>query len=66
MLSNKCKINKVDKYVYVRNINKCYVIVYLYMDDLLILDNNEYMTKSTKKILTNKFDIRCCVYYTKN
>jgi hypothetical protein len=38
MLSNKCKINEVDKYIYVRNINKCYVIVYLSMDDLLILE----------------------------
>jgi hypothetical protein len=58
MLSNKCKINEVDKYIYVRNINKCYVIVYLSMDDLLILENNEYITKSTKKILINKFNMK--------
>jgi hypothetical protein len=29
MLLYKFKINKVDKYVYVKNINKCYVIIYL-------------------------------------
>jgi hypothetical protein len=28
------------------------------MDDMLILDKNEYMIKSTKKILTNKSDIK--------
>lgn len=28
------------------------------MDDMLILDKNEYMIKSTKKILTNKSDMK--------
>jgi hypothetical protein len=28
------------------------------MDDMLILDKNEYMIKSTKKIFTNKSDIK--------
>jgi len=53
MLSNEFKINKVDK-VYV----KIFVIVCLYMCDILILDNNDHMIKSTKKILTNKFDTK--------
>jgi hypothetical protein len=30
MLSNKFKTNKVNKYVYVKNTDKGYVIVYLY------------------------------------
>jgi len=54
MLSNEFKINKVDKCVYV----KIYVIVCLYMCDMLILDNNNHMIKSIKKILTNKFDTK--------
>jgi hypothetical protein len=28
------------------------------MNDMLILDNNDYMIKSTKKISINKFDIK--------
>jgi len=62
-LSNKFKINEVDKYVYVKNIDKCYVIVCLYMDDMLILNNNDHMIKFTKKILTNKFDIKKLGYW---
>jgi len=58
MLSNEFKINKIDKCVYVKNTNKSYVIVCIYVDDILILDNNDWMIKSIKKILTNKFDIK--------
>jgi len=41
-----------------KNIDKCYIIACLYMNDMLILDNNNYMIKSTKKILINKFDVK--------
>jgi hypothetical protein len=37
------------------NIDKNYVIVCQFMDDMLILSNNDYMIKYTKKILINKF-----------
>jgi hypothetical protein len=33
------------------------------MDDMLIFDNNNYIIKSIKKILTNKFDLK---YYCPN
>ena len=38
MLSNEIKINEDDKSVYVKkkNTNKVYVIIYLYMNDMLI------------------------------
>ena len=55
---NEFKINKVDKCVYVKNTDKGYVIVCLYIDDMLILGNNDHIIKSTKKILTNKFDMK--------
>jgi len=58
MLSNEVNINKVDKCVYVKNTYKDYVIVCLYVDDMLILDRNDYMIKITKKMLINKFDIK--------
>ena len=41
-----------------KNTIKGYVIVCFYMDNMLILSNNEYMIKSTNKILTNKFSIK--------
>jgi hypothetical protein len=50
MLSNVFKIKKVDKFVYVKNIDKGYVTIYLYMDDMFILGGNNYMIKSTIKV----------------
>jgi hypothetical protein len=35
-----------------------YIIVCLYVDDIFILGNNDYMIKSTKKMLTNKLDTK--------
>jgi hypothetical protein len=57
-LLNEFKINKVDKYIYMKNTYKIYVIICLYVDDMLILDNNDHIIKSTNKILTNKFDMK--------
>jgi hypothetical protein len=57
-LLNEFKINKVDKYIYMKNTDKIYVIICLYVEDMLILDNNDHIIKSTKKILTNKFDMK--------
>jgi hypothetical protein len=37
---------------------KFYAIICLYEDDMLILSYNDHMIKSTKKILTNKFDMK--------
>ena len=58
MLSNGFKINECDKYVYVKNTGKGYVIVCLYMDDMLIIGSNNDMIKSTKKMLNKKFDMK--------
>ena len=58
LLSNDFKVNKVDECVYMRNINKSHVIIYLYMDDMLILDSNKYMIKSMKKMLAKKFNMK--------
>jgi len=57
-LLNEFKIKKVDKYIYMKNTYKIYVIICLYVDDMLILDNNDHIIKSTNKILTNKFDMK--------
>lgn len=44
------------------------IIVCLYMNVMLILNNNEYKIKSIKKILNSKFDVkyRYCRCHTKN
>jgi hypothetical protein len=59
-------MNEVNTSLYMKNMNKCYIIVYLitylYMNDMLTLRNNEYTIKSTKKILT----IEISVYLSKN
>jgi len=57
-LSNKLKINEVDKCVYVKNTNKCYIIIYLYVDDILILGNKVLKINYPKKMLTNKFNVK--------
>ena len=41
-----------------KNPDKNYVIAYIYTDDMLILNNNDYIIQSTIKILINKFDIK--------
>jgi hypothetical protein len=48
MLSNEFKINKVDRYVYMKKINIGYIIIYFYVDDMLILINNDHMIKLRK------------------
>jgi hypothetical protein len=54
ILSNKGKINKVDKCIYMKNTDKSYVIVCLYVEYMLILVNNDHMIKSTKKMLIKR------------
>jgi len=41
-----------------KNTDKYYVIICFYIDDMLILDSNDHMIKSTKKLLIDKFDIK--------
>ncbi|KAA3466416.1 Zinc finger, CCHC-type [Gossypium australe] len=57
-LSNDFKIKEVNKCVYVKNADKRYIIVCLYVDDMLIFYSNEYMIKSTKNMLTKSFDMK--------
>jgi len=45
-----------------KNTDKYYVILCFCKSDMLILGNNNHMIKSTKKILTNKFDMKDFVF----
>ena len=57
MISNGFTINEFDKCVYVKDTNNGYVIVCLYVDDMLILGGNNYIITTTKKMLSSKFNM---------
>nr|GEU80219.1 Pol polyprotein [Tanacetum cinerariifolium] len=58
MLESGFKINECDKCVYVKDTSSGYVILCLYVDDMLIIGSNDKMIKSTKGMLKSKFDIK--------
>ncbi|GJY76411.1 retrotransposon protein, putative, ty1-copia subclass [Tanacetum coccineum] len=58
MLESGFKINKYDKCIYVKDTSSGYVILCLYVDDMLIIGSNEKMIKSTKDMLKSKFDMK--------
>ena len=58
MISNGFKINECDKCVYIKNINKGYMIVCLYVNDMLIIGSNNDMIKTIKKMLNKHFDMK--------
>ena len=58
MMLNGFTINEYDKCVYVKVTNNGYVIVCLYVDDMLILGSNNYIITTTKKILFSKFNMK--------
>lgn len=58
MLSNDLNINECYKCVYVKNTYKTYVIVCLYVDNILIFDNNTNIIKTFNQMLTSKFNIK--------
>ena len=58
MMSNGFSINKCGKCVYIKDIANGYVIVCLYVDDMLIIGSNNDIIKATKRMLTSEFDMK--------
>ena len=58
MLSHGFKINECDKSVYVKDDEHGYVIVCLYVDDMLIVGSDDKMITSTKNMLNSRFDMK--------
>ncbi|KAI3677608.1 hypothetical protein L6452_36874 [Arctium lappa] len=58
MLSNGFHINKCDKCVYVKQYKSAYVIICLYVDDMLIMGSNLDVINQTKKMLHSAFDMK--------
>ena len=57
MLSNGFHINQCDKCVYAKGNEKDYVIVCLYVDDVIIIGSYDNI-KTTKKMLSRNFDMK--------
>ena len=47
-----------DKCVYIEDATNGYVIVCLYVDDMLIIGSNNDIIKATKRMLTSEFDMK--------
>ena len=58
MLLHGFKINECDKRVYVKDDEYRYVIVCLYVDDMLIVSSDDKMIASTKNMLNSRFDMK--------
>ena len=58
MMSHGFKINECDKCVNVKEVEHEYVIVCLYVDDMLIVGSDDKMITSTKNMLNSMFDMK--------
>ena len=58
MMSPRFKINECDKCVYVKDTEHGYVIECLYVDDMLIVGNDDKMIISIKDMLDSRFDMK--------
>lgn len=55
MIDAGFRINESDKCVYYKNHRDTYVIVCLYIDDMLIFGSHANIIRDTKKLLCDKF-----------
>ena len=58
MITNGFRINEYNKCVYIKDTENGYVILCLYVDDILIVGSDDKMIKYTKNILNLRFDMR--------
>ena len=58
MMSHDFKINECDKCVYVKDTEHRYIIVCLYVNDMLIVSSDDKMIISTKNMLNSRFDMK--------
>ncbi|KAJ9561120.1 hypothetical protein OSB04_006280 [Centaurea solstitialis] len=58
MLESGFKISECDKCVYMKDTTHGYVILCLYVNDMLIIGSDDKMIRSTKDMLKSKFDMK--------
>ena len=58
IMTNGFKINECEKCVYLKNTERGFVIICLYVDDILIMGSNNEVIKTTKEMFNNKFSMK--------
>jgi hypothetical protein len=58
MMSSGFKINECDKCIYFKETPNDYIMVCLYVDDMLIIGSDNNIIKQTKNLLSSKFDMK--------
>ena len=58
MLSNGFKIYKCYKCIYYKTTKNSYVLLWLYVDDMLIIGSNKDIINQTKNMLKRKFEMK--------
>ena len=58
MMESGFRINECDKCIYVKNTTHGYVILCLYVDDMLIIGSDDKIIRSTKDMLKSRFDMK--------
>ena len=58
MLSNRFKINEYDKYIFIKRTPNSSIIVCLYVDDMLIMENNYAVIINIKRMLSKHFEVK--------
>ena len=58
MLESGFKINECDKCAYTKDTTHGYVILCLYVDDMLIIGSDDKIIRSTKDMLKSKLDMK--------
>ena len=58
MLESEFRINEYGKCINVKDTENAYVILCLYVNDMLIIGHNDKMIKSIKDMLNSRFDVK--------
>ena len=58
MIKDGFTISECDKCAYIKTVENVCIIVCIYVDDMLTLGTNIEIIKSTKRMLSNSFDMK--------
>ena len=58
MMSNDFRINECDKCIYFKSTPSGYILLLLYMDDMLIIGSNKDIIQQTKTMLNSQFNLK--------
>ena len=57
-MSNGFKINECDKCIYYKTTKNMYVLLCLYVDDMIIIGSNKDIINQTKNMFKGKFEMK--------